>query len=65
MHTIGHPLVPDTMDLLESRVRAREITVFFTHLNHSNPLVDPRAPERAEVERRGFGVAVEGQRLPI
>jgi pyrroloquinoline quinone biosynthesis protein B len=65
VRSIGHPLVTETMDLLESRVRAREIAVYFTHFNHSNPLVDPRAPERAEVERRGFGIAIEGQRLPI
>ena len=65
VRTIGHPLVTETMDLLEARVRTREIAVYFTHFNHSNPLVDPAAPERAEVERRGFGIAVEGQRLPI
>ncbi len=55
---IGHPLVEQTLQWLEElRVPAR---VYFTHLNHSNPLVVPGSPERRRLEARGFGVLDEG-----
>jgi pyrroloquinoline quinone biosynthesis protein B len=65
VRSIGHPLVPQTMDLLEARVRSGDITVFFTHFNHSNLLLDARGDARRALSRRGFGMAMEGQRLPI
>lgn len=65
VRSIGHPLVPETMDLLESRVRSGDITVLFTHFNHSNLLLDPEGQARALLLRRGFGIAEEGLRLPI
>ena len=65
VRSIGHPLVPQTVDLLESRVRSGDITVYFTHFNHSNRLLDARGDARRTLARRGFGMATEGQRLPI
>ena len=65
VRSIGHPLVPETMDLLETRVRTRDVAVFFTHFNHSNLLLDPRGAARRTLSRRGFGMLAEGQRLPI
>ena len=62
---IGHPLIRDSLDLLESRVAGGSLAVYFTHLNHSNPALDPAGPERAEIERRGFRVLAEGQRIPM
>lgn len=64
LSTLAHPLMLDTMDLLEPIVRAG-LEVHFVHLNHSNPALDPDGPERAEVERRGFRVASEGLELPL
>jgi pyrroloquinoline quinone biosynthesis protein B len=62
---IGHPLIPATMDLLEDRVRSGRLRVLFTHINHSNPLLEPASPERRAVEDRGFSLADEGRRLPL
>lgn len=62
---IGHPLITDTMDLLEPLVSASGLEVYFTHLNHSNPALDPASPERGEIERRGFHVLEDGQQLPL
>lgn len=53
---IGHPLISDSMDRFESLVRAGDTRIYFTHLNHSNPVLEPDGPERREVERRGFRV---------
>ncbi|HKQ50449.1 MAG TPA: MBL fold metallo-hydrolase [Phycisphaerae bacterium] len=62
---IGHPLMKDTMDLLEPLVRAGRLTVYFTHLNHSNPALDPASPASREIRRRGIRVAKEGMELPL
>lgn len=62
---IGHPLMVDTMDLLQSRVDAKKLEVWFIHLNHSNPALEPGSEARATLERRGFHVARAGLDLPL
>jgi pyrroloquinoline quinone biosynthesis protein B len=37
----------------------------FTHINNTNPILDPRSPERAELVTRGWDVAEDGMRLLI
>ena len=60
---IPHPLVPETETILAA-VPSSKGRVFFTHLNHTNRLLwDDGA--RAALEARGFGVAREGQRVPL
>lgn len=61
---IPHPLVPHSMDLLQDRVDAGD-RVVFTHLNNTNPAIFEDSPEAAEVRRRGFEIATEGQRIPL
>jgi pyrroloquinoline quinone biosynthesis protein B len=63
--SIGHPLITVTMDRLKEQVAGGTVSVYFTHLNHSNPALDPEGPERAEIRRRGFGVLEEGQELAL
>lgn len=62
---IGHPLITDSMQRLEPLVADGSKQIWFTHLNHSNPALDPAGAERAEIERRGFGILSDGQRLPL
>jgi len=62
---VRHPLMRQTMDLLERQVEAGEIEVAFTHLNHSNPALVPDGPERREIEARGFRVLEEGEELGL
>jgi pyrroloquinoline quinone biosynthesis protein B len=54
---VRHPLVTDTMDRLEGLGER----VWFTHLNHTNPLLLDPSP----VTRRGFRVAYEGLDLEL
>jgi len=63
--TLAHPLMRETMDLLQPRVDSRELRVIFTHMNHSNPAVDPASPAAQEASRRGFEVAVDGLVIPL
>ena len=62
---IGHPLVVDTMDRLQSRVDSGSLEVWFIHLNHSNPALDPQSTERQAITRRGFGVASTGLEIAL
>jgi len=65
LSAIGHPLIIDTMDLLEERVRAGTLSVYFTHLNHTNPALDPGSEERETIDARGFHVLEDGQTLAL
>lgn len=65
---IKHPLIESTMDLLAPMVhagRAGRLRVLFTHLNHSNPALDPASPARRRIEARGFRVLAEGEEIPL
>ena len=58
---IPHPLVPETMDRLSRTPSGR---VFFVHLNHTNRLLWDAAAVR-RLRSKGFGVATQGQRIPL
>jgi pyrroloquinoline quinone biosynthesis protein B len=62
---VPHPLVRDTMDLLQPVVDAGHTGVYFFHFNHTNPLLQRDSDEVHEVLRRGFHVAAEGMELHI
>lgn len=57
---IRHPLITQSMDLLEPLVKAGKLEVYFTHLNHSNPAGDEDGPAQKAIEARGFRVLEEG-----
>lgn len=65
IESIGHPLITDTMDLLQPAVEAGRLEVFFTHFNHSNPAIVPNSKERLEIERRGFHVLNDGDQFDL
>lgn len=52
---VKHPYVRDSVKKLAG-ARGK---VWFTHLNHTNPLLDPLSPERAALPE-GFGIAEDG-----
>ena len=60
---IPHPLVPETVARL-SEASVPPHKVFFVHLNHTNSLLWDGAAVR-RLRRKGFGVAFEGQRVPL
>lgn len=62
---IRHPLVTDSMELLGPQVKAGKVRVFFTHLNHSNPALDPGGAVRKAIEAKGFEVLGDGVVLPL
>ena len=60
---IPHPLVPDTVALLNAGGMPRS-TVFFVHLNHTNRLLWDK-PAIASLKAQGLFVAREGTRHPL
>ncbi|MEM8961748.1 MAG: MBL fold metallo-hydrolase [Acidobacteriota bacterium] len=62
---VRHPLITQTMDRLQEHVDSDRLDVYFTHLNHSNPALQPESDARRQIEKRGFGVAADGQVLRL
>jgi pyrroloquinoline quinone biosynthesis protein B len=62
---IKHPLITATMDLLEPWVKTGKGKVYFTHLNHSNPLFEKDGRARRALAARGFGVMEEGEEIGL
>jgi pyrroloquinoline quinone biosynthesis protein B len=62
---IKHPLITQSMDLLEPLVKAGRLRVYFTHLNHSNPALERDGAARKAIEARGFRVLEEGEELGL
>lgn len=62
---IGHPRITESLERFGEAVRAGRLEVLFTHLNHSNPAVDPASPERRAIEAAGFRVLEDGEEIPL
>jgi pyrroloquinoline quinone biosynthesis protein B len=60
-----HPIITNTMELLQGVVERSAARVVLTHLNNSNPALDEGGPEQSEVLRRGFEIAREGMRFEL
>lgn len=59
---MGHLAVREQLPLIHARPRTRFL---ITHLNNTNPLLRPDAPELAEVTAAGAAVAADGQSLEL
>lgn len=58
---IGHPPIVHSMALLHEAIKRRGLEVYFTHLNHTNPALDPESKARKDLEEQGFKIAPEGR----
>ncbi|MGA9573325.1 MAG: MBL fold metallo-hydrolase, partial [Lysobacterales bacterium] len=65
MSKIPHPFVVESMALLQDLPPDERNKVWFIHLNHTNPLLDPDSDESKRVRSEGFNIAVEGIRLHL
>ena len=65
MSKIPHPTVKSSIELLKNKVKKEKNKVFFTHLNHSNPLVIEGSTETKFVRDSGFYIAREGDIFEI
>ena len=58
---VAHPLIPDTLAFAR-RFPAR---LLLTHLNHTNPALDPDSAARAAIRAAHAELAHTGQRIPL
>lgn len=65
MSEVPHPFVSETVDLLKALPVKERAKVYFTHFNHSNPLVQGDKKALKELRRHGFRMAKSGLRLPL
>jgi pyrroloquinoline quinone biosynthesis protein B len=60
---VPHPLMTETMELLQDL--GGEAEIYFTHLNHSNPVLYRDGALRKEIEAKGFYIADEEMEFRI
>ena len=65
MAEIPHPFVKESMELFKDLESDDKAKIWFTHFNHTNPLIDRSSKEYKEVKSKGFNVAVEGSRITL
>ena len=61
MSGFPHPFVSHSMERFAGLEETERAKVRFIHMNHTNPLLTPDAPERRQVGDAGFGIAEEGE----
>ena len=60
---IPHPLVSETINLLNSLSKENKSKVYFIHMNHTNSMLDPNSNLSKLVISKGFNIARLGQKL--
>ena len=63
MSKVPHPLVTETMATLNHLSARQRNKVWFIHMNHTNPLLDPSSRESQLVRSAGYNIAEQGIRL--
>ncbi len=61
MSGFPHPFVAHSMARFAALPVEEKRKIRFIHMNHTNPLLNPGAPEREQVRRAGFNIAGEGE----
>jgi pyrroloquinoline quinone biosynthesis protein B len=62
---IPHPLVKETISLLEAASEELKAKIYFIHMNHTNPMLDPNSQESKWVVEQGFKIARKGQTFSL
>ncbi len=65
MAEIPHPFVVESIHRLSALPAAERDKVHFTHLNHTNPLLQPGSAASTQVREAGMHVAQEGERFGL
>ena len=63
INEIPHPLVSETINLLNSLSEENKNKVYFIHMNHTNPMLNPNSYLSKSIINKGFNIARLGQKL--
>jgi pyrroloquinoline quinone biosynthesis protein B len=64
MSLVPHPTIQSSIAFINSLPQFT-CQIFFTHLNHTNPLLDPATKESAEFNKSRFRIAAEWQEFAL
>ena len=62
---IPHPLVSETMSLLENLSENDKSKIYFIHMNHTNMMLNPKSDLSEYVTSKGFNIARLGLKLEL
>lgn len=62
---IPHPLVKETIEQLSIYSKKIKGKVYFIHMNHTNPMLDPDSEASKWVLKQGFNIARLGQKFSL
>lgn len=65
MSEIPHPFVEESMALFDSLEDSEKSKVYFTHFNHTNPLLQVESQEAQLIQQRGYPLVYQGLALPL
>ena len=60
---IPHPLVSETMSLLNSLSKENKSKIHFIHMNHTNSMLNPNSDLSKSIINKGYNIARLGQKL--
>ena len=65
INEIPHPLVIETINLLDNLTTDDKSKVYFIHMNHTNLMLDPKSDLSEYVTSKGFNIARLGLKLEL
>jgi pyrroloquinoline quinone biosynthesis protein B len=65
MSVIPHPLITNSMERFKKLSSEDRKKIHFIHLNHTNPALIPDSDTRKTIEKNGFKIAEELERIPL
>ena len=64
MKKVPHPTIQDSISFFKTLPQFGA-KIFFTHLNHTNPILEPGSAEHQQVKKSGYDVAVDWQEFHL
>ncbi len=65
MALIPHPFVAESINRFAALDETERKKVRFIHFNHTNPVLQPKSPAAASVQRAGMAIASEGEMIEL
>lgn len=65
MSEVPHPFIEETVALFKNSSKSTKEKIIFIHFNHTNPALQPGAPEKEDILKEGFRFAKEGMRIDL
>lgn len=65
MSEIPHPFIVESMQLFDEQPASEKAKIYFTHFNHTNPVLDLESEQAKQVLAAGFSIAEFGMALEL